>query len=34
VLVDMLGKEEANQIIEKNPGVLSCEPADLVSRPC
>ena len=28
-LVDMLGKEEAAQIIEKNPGVLSCAPDDL-----
>ena len=29
VLVEMLGKEEAAEIIEKNPGVLSCAPADL-----
>ena len=29
VLVDMLGKEEASEIIVKNPGVLSCAPEDL-----
>ena len=34
VLVEMLGKEEAEEIIEKNPGVLSCAPADLVGRLC
>ena len=34
VLVEMLGKEEAAQIIEKNPGVLSCAPADLAKRLC
>jgi len=34
VLVDMLGKEEAAEIIEKNPGVLSCDPDELVSTLC
>ena len=33
-VVDMLGKEEAAEIIEKNPGVLSCDPDELVSTLC
>ena len=34
VLVDMLGKEEAAEIIDKNPGGLSCDPDELVSTLC
>ena len=33
VLVDMFGKEGAGRIIDKNPGVLACDPATLRTTP-
>merc|ERR1712070_231172 len=33
VLVDMLGREGADEVVRKNPGVLACDPKSLSKTP-